>query len=876
MVQRKVKVGKISGNRGRINITTGNIVENIQHIYERSLTVAEGKAKARSIEYKLLSQGVISLLKRMRQAVETPTIRGPYKGLLFYELADAGSFFGRQQDIQNLLSVMDRGNFTILYAESGAGKTSLLQAGIVPCLIADRNLPIYLRSNDKNPSLAIKRIFIPDLSQVPNLTKAPLTDFLQRVSEMIGTKTALYFFLDQFEEFFTKTTDPDQKAFIEELADCLDNSNLNVHWLISMRKEYFGHLEIFSRRIRNPYENYYYLNKLTRDQAHEVITKSAKGFRLLFENGLIDCILDDLGTSAIAPPELQLVCTALYEENPEGQNPITMELYQREGGATGILTDHLKRVLNRDIPPVQRAIARQLLESLVTSIPQRTIRSHQELINQLASKKVSAEDVVVVLNQLINSRLIRAEEAEDGLKYELVHDYLLEEIKLDPQTKQRKQAAELLEQGTENWKRHGLLLGRDAIELIDRERQVLKPNPDEVQLFILSAIEQKLNPKPWRAFLEKEARLKIIEANTAKLNDKDKRGQQQANALLWFFAADQPGLMRRKYLLKEIPRRGIVNILPQVTKYLFLIISTVILFLVLTLTSSIAIGMNGWRSVSTLNMQCLAGNRPGLLDVSIDQNNHSRFAVYDRTNNKLCASTDAGNSWNKVALPSTKAVINIEAGNDKIFSVSNDEIYYTEFGSDRWNHLDPIASLKGEYVALSINPQNRNEILIASSANDLIVLRDSSKGWTSTKINTDPVSGQATGMATDGTKIVLATTEGIWYSNYPEVVWHRINNAATQQHIQSIVIYDNNFYSVLDDKKITTGQFGSEGLLGPREKGEYPIPAWPNIQDAVESLAATDSVILVGNSRGLECFPAWTWLHWEWWRLIFFNNKPCQ
>lgn len=874
MAQRKVTVGKISGNRGHINIATGNIIENIQHIYERSLTSAEGKAKARSIEYKLLAQGTSSFLKRMRHAVEIPALRSPCKGLLYYELADAGLFFGRKHDIQELLSVMDRGAFTILYSESGAGKTSLLQAGIVPRLIACGDLPIYLRSNSKNPALAIKQIFTPDLTQVPNLTRSPLVDFLQHVSEIIGSKTTLYLFLDQFEEFFTKTTELDQKTFIEELADCLDNNSLNVHWLISIRKEYFGYLELFGTRIRNPYENYYYLNKLTRDQACEVITKSAKKSGLSFEDGLIDVILDDLGKDSICPPELQLVFAALHEESSVAQNHLTFGLYEKEGGTTGILNNHLKRVLSRDISPVRRVIARQVLESLVTSVPQRATRSHQELINRLANKKIPPEDVDIILDQLVNSRLIRADETEEGLKYELVHDYLLEEIKLDQPTRQRKQAEELLQQGTENWKKHGVLLGRDAIELIDRERKQLKPSSDEAQLFILSAIEQKINPKPWKAFLEKEARLKIIEDSAKRLNEKDKRVRQHANTLLWFFASDQPETLRRQYIPKEIARRGIVNVLPWLSKYLFVIISTILLLFVLTLASSVGIG--GWRLVSTLNSQCLSGNKPGLLDVSIDPNNHSKFVVYDRTNNQLCQSTDAGRSWDTLELPSTNAIGNIEAGNNKIFVISSNKIYYKELGHAPWRPLEPSPSLNGEYIALRVNPRNRDELMIASSENELVVLRNSEEEQTSTKINTDPISGQVTGMATDGAKIVIATTEGIWHSDYPKTTWYRVSNTETQQHIHSIVIFEDFFYVVTDDKRISTGDFYREAMLSHLGQGESSLPSWPDTQNAVESLAVTESVVLVGNSSGLKCYPDWNWFQSEWWRLVFFKSKPCQ
>ena len=147
---------------------------------------------------------------------------------------------------------------------------------------------------------------------------------------------------------------------------------------------------------------------------------------------LLNRVLNDLGRTEISPPQLQLVCTALYETLPASETIITMESYERAHGAAGILRDHLAHVLSRELQPGQRKAARQLLESLITSAQERVIRTHSEVVEELTRQGITPQVLDAILSQLVDSRLVKVEETESGMAYELAHDYLLDEIKLDP------------------------------------------------------------------------------------------------------------------------------------------------------------------------------------------------------------------------------------------------------------------------------------------------------------------------------------------------------------------------------------------------------------------------------------------------------------
>jgi len=504
------------------------IVANIGTFVQRALSAAEEAQQVKAFETLTLAQGVSAFASRLQaRAGESGDVKAgsPYKGLLEYRLNDTEMFFGRERAVRELLQNLGRGALTVLHSESGAGKTSLLQAGISPHLIAAGHLPVYLRPYNADPALVVKRAFVPDLSQTPALAAAPLRDFLHRVSEVLGTQTALYIFLDQFEEFFTQLDETGRADFVRELAECVDDATLNVHWELALRSEYFGNLAAFRPRIRNPFENDYRLTRLTRDEARAVITEPAARRGVVFEAGLIETLLDDLGQNQIAPPQMQLVCSALYKELEPGETTITRIIYDREGGAGGILRGHLERVLSRDLPAEHRSAARRLLELLITSESQRVVRPHAELVAELSARGVTPETLAVILNQLTDSRLLRAEETDAGLAYELAHDYLLDEIKLDPEVQTRKAAQELLEQEVRAYRRFRTLLTKDRLSVVEPYLSELRLTPEIRQMLAES------RNTIYRAQQAEEARRQKELDDARKLAESEKRrAEEQARA----------------------------------------------------------------------------------------------------------------------------------------------------------------------------------------------------------------------------------------------------------------------------------------------------------------------------------------------------------
>ena len=459
--------------------------------------------------------------------------RNPYKDLPAYQLVDAPYFYGREIAIGEMLDHLHQSPSTVLHAASGAGKSSLLQAGLMSRLLANGHLPLYIRTKAQAGGSAgqvglsgvIKAAFLPDVATDPNLASlknASLLSFLTDISRNLG-QSSLYIFLDQFEDFFNDALMHPmlRRPFVDDLQSCLDEPGLNVRWVLSLRKEYLSDLHIFGDLV---FHNQVYLPGLATDEAQQVIIKPAAQRSVNYEDGLVAQILADLtpqqerdasvieasigatvNTTAeaeeaasvepehFAPTQIQLVCHTLFEALDDDETTITFALYnQRRGrrqlpGAEGILTGHLQNVLATKLPKVDRPLASLVLAELVSSQIRRVPRSEEDLVAQLQRRQAEVDPLQVqrILATLVNNRLLEAD--EDATTYELTHDYLLQEIELDQATLQRKAAQELLNQEVAAWQANERsLIGEEKLRIIEEQETDLLIGDDAVELLRLS------------------------------------------------------------------------------------------------------------------------------------------------------------------------------------------------------------------------------------------------------------------------------------------------------------------------------------------------------------------------------------------------------
>jgi hypothetical protein len=112
---------------------------------------------------------------------DSSAVSSPFRGLDSYQTEDTDLFFGRESETEQLTSRILSSKFTLLYAPSGAGKTSLINARVIPELEQKGWAVVRTRVGD-DPMSAIRRatldvLFVPPEAEIAALDRAAIRLF---------------------------------------------------------------------------------------------------------------------------------------------------------------------------------------------------------------------------------------------------------------------------------------------------------------------------------------------------------------------------------------------------------------------------------------------------------------------------------------------------------------------------------------------------------------------------------------------------------------------------------------------------------------------------------------------------------------------------
>ena len=872
----------VSNITGSVNVAGRDIVNHITNI-QGALTPGEVLEKDLQIEIDKLAQGVRGYLERLKGQALHNDVPIPYKGLEAYTLSDAEAFFGRDQAIRELREALKRSPLTILQAESGAGKTSLLQAGLIPRLMAEEHLVVWLRSQFDNPSVTIKQKFIGNLELTPKLANSSLVDFLRRITAMIGVQTTLYVILDQFEEFFSKhTPEEDRQAFIRDLAGCLNDSTLNVRWVISITTDAFGQLGKFEPHIQNPFLNAQSLYLLNREEAAEVIAKPAQLHALTFQDGLLEQLLDDLGqqqNAPIAPTQIQLVCLALYDELRERDTTFTLAQYEQKGGAAGILHGYVGNVLQHDLPLDERAPAYKIFEELVTSEKKRIIRGKSDLETALQNKGISHALAESTLNHLVNRRLLRqlGDNAEQ-IQFEIVHDYLLKEIDLNDDVRNAKEAEELLQDGLKAWRRNrNFLLTREHLTFIESQfdRGTLALNEEATEFLLLSAAVNNRSITHWLGAISKEKIAAITSQAVRELTSSDPETRRKSKAVAWAMRAYLPANTYRKLYF------GILFSKAWILVPIVLIIGLAFQPVRIWLLSP---EFSGWEPLSRFEEQTHANLQSMSLGINLD--NPDEVYVSDQTPGVLFTSTDGGRHWKKTITNGMKdAILQLSSViENNLYALTENAAWVSSDRGQNWEVTANINLSEAEkLISISVNPRNAEEVYIGGDSGKLYHTVNHGKSWD--KLPNGGYDGKRIkAIATNGNVLIVATEEGLWVNTIENNEWNEVSLAGCEgvqdpsDQVSTLVIP----YPRDDPPDNAVGFWAAisgVGICDSDTENLHETTLYYPDANSLSSIAATGDVTLESNAylsaeNGIVRYRTWFYNDPEWWRIKIQSLLP--
>ncbi|MBC8265243.1 MAG: SUMF1/EgtB/PvdO family nonheme iron enzyme [Anaerolineales bacterium] len=464
-----------------------------------------------------LSEKVAAAMPVVEVKEEIPLPERPYKFLDYFEAADQVIFKGRELEAPALQRQIMAHKLTVLYGASGVGKTSLIQAGVIPRLHEDGYRAFCVRSLE-DPAQAIKaealRLIRDPEAQLDEEARA--TALHAYLSQVLPPETRLVVFLDQFEEFFIRLGDGVRRAFVEELAACLEDDALEMRAVISLRDDYFQRLDEFDERYPKIFDNRFRLRNLDEDKARLAIFLPAQQFGLSFEDELLRQLLADLESGGVEPAQLQIVCHKLYEDLANSGQPgtFTLDRYQKLGGTKAILAGYLDDVLEK-LPEEEQELARGVLKSMVTGEETKAALSAREIAQDEIVRQLGLDEGTVgrILAELRDSRVVRKLTLARGESYELAHEVMVEKVwQWVTEAEARfKYARDMLRQDLNNFRNLGILMPLDRLEIVNLYRKEMSLSEEEQALLFRSALAVGYEVEYWRARADQAGLLEQLE-----------------------------------------------------------------------------------------------------------------------------------------------------------------------------------------------------------------------------------------------------------------------------------------------------------------------------------------------------------------------------
>lgn len=410
----------------------------------------------------------------------------PWLGLESYQ--ENQIIFGRNEEIEDLTQRVLNDIDTIVYGKSGIGKTSVINAGVLPIVRENGFIPVVLRldhSNNKSYINQIKEAIGKDVEVVEtasakNVDKELFWEFFHRHEFFVdGERAKLILVFDQFEEIFTlQQTAVARTEFFKEFAYVLNNvmpkeiafnsddlkteetvesdiqvegfasmSNLfnnikdgvvcpeaqyvndnNIHFIFILREDFLSEFEFYTTKIPSLKFHRFALRPLNNKQAVEIITKPRPGLVSIdVAHLIIETVTGRSDFSLVDEPEIEVDAAVL--------SLFLSRIYQKLGDNDNIISSRIIKQFGADIikdfylesiESLTDAEIYLLEDKLLTSNNHRNNISYSDFCRCIDKNKIDS--------LIHNKKLLRTFNYGNDIRIEFIHDILcpiIKEIKDD-------------------------------------------------------------------------------------------------------------------------------------------------------------------------------------------------------------------------------------------------------------------------------------------------------------------------------------------------------------------------------------------------------------------------------------------------------------
>jgi hypothetical protein len=359
-------------------------------------------------------------------AVFAPLPPSPYKGLEAFTETDAPLFFGRATVAGHLAQMVDVRGLLPVVGASGVGKSSLILAGLIPLLNAQRTSWAFVVVRPRPDLSGALAAGLARAAGAPH--PVPITEMEQwqariealgliQAGEMVLAsvgKDRLLLVIDQFEE-----AADGHASLLAQLVDLAETTRSRVVAVLTLREDAFGSLFVrhskFGELLR---QTAVALRGMDADDLKAAIVAPAALRNIVLHDRLVEELIRSVRGRPGALPLLEFALHRMWSTLQRGQTSLSFDAYEEIGRLDGALTEYADAVLE-GLTPDERSATRQLFVTHLVSAERPDVR-------RVATRSEMSPTMWPIAIRLANERLLTIGRNSDGEEtVEVVHEALL-------------------------------------------------------------------------------------------------------------------------------------------------------------------------------------------------------------------------------------------------------------------------------------------------------------------------------------------------------------------------------------------------------------------------------------------------------------------
>jgi len=379
----------------------------------------------------------------------------PFRGLKQYKEEHQDIFFGRSKAVADILSLIDykatgSSSLIMLLGQSGCGKSSVVNAGILPKLIhpykpfKNQYLASYtfvLSISDKQSADKLFLFFLYDhkiLSQQEDINDyydyvnqddEKLKDYIKpdniETHQESGIAQQVIIFIDQLENVFSHEVSKKSRGnFFNIIASLLASKKCLI--ISALRNEYYQELTETHCYIKIRAHAYHYdIPPLSYDEICDIVRKPVQAAGLMYEVGpqnnvsLDTYLINKAQSIQVSLPILQYTLWELFKNKKN--NTLSYSVYKDNGGMEGGLSTMAENTFLQ-LSPSSQVKFEELLHNLIQINPE---AKNSARCNKAAIKSFTDSDIKKIIETFTDKRLFQTEWINNESYLSITHDILI-------------------------------------------------------------------------------------------------------------------------------------------------------------------------------------------------------------------------------------------------------------------------------------------------------------------------------------------------------------------------------------------------------------------------------------------------------------------